>query len=88
MGLDVHFGDKLVPGVNNTITIRTDAKPGSTVRPEVKVKTPAGDLAFNLTRLDTTIWKVRFLLPKEAKGELELAIKSGSESKTEKKAIG
>ena len=82
MGLDVHFGDKLVAGVNNTITIKTET------RPDVKVKTPSGDLKFALARLDTTLWKVRFLLPKDSKGELELAIKAGSESKTEKKAIG
>ncbi len=82
MGVDVHFGDKLVPGMNHAIGIRTNAKP------EVTLKATSGAVPFVLTRLDTEIWKVRFLLPKDAKGELELSVRAGGESKSEKKAIG
>lgn len=82
MGLTVHFGDKLVPGLNNTVTIHTKAKP------EVKVRAGSSEIPHVLMRLDTELWKVRFLLPKDAKGELELALKAGPDSATEKKAIG
>ena len=81
--IDVHFGDKLIPGLQVSIGIKTKDKPA------VKLRYAGGsDIPHNLTRLDTQLWKVRFKLPQEAKGEVELDVKAGADSKTEKKAIG
>jgi hypothetical protein len=78
----IHFGDKLVPGLNNSVGIQTASKP------EVTVRLGGKDLKFVLTRLDTELWKVRFLLPKDAAGEVEISTRAGSETAKEKKAVG
>jgi len=83
MALDLHFGDKLIPGLQIAVGIRTKEKPA------VKLRYFGGsDIPHTLTRLDTELWKVRFKLPQDAKGEVELDVKAGADSKTEKKAIG
>lgn len=83
MSVDVHFGDKLVPGLNVSIGIKTLEKPA------VKLRFFGGpDIPHVLTRLDTDLWKVRFKLPQDAKGDVEIDVKAGADSKTEKKAIG
>ena len=83
MALDVHFGDKLLAGLNVSIGIKTNAKP------QVKLRFFGGtDIPHTLTRLDTELWKVRFKLPQDAKGDVEINVTAGSESKSEKKAIG
>ena len=83
MTLDVHFGDKLVPGLNVAIGIKTKDKPS------VKLRYAGGsEIPYNLTRLDTELWKVRFKLPQDAKGEVEVDVRAGADAKTEKKAIG
>jgi hypothetical protein len=83
MALDVHFGDKLLPGLYESVGVKTGAKPS------VKLRYAGGsDIPHVLTRLDTDLWKVRFKLPQEAKGEVEIEVKAGSDSKVEKKAIG
>ncbi len=81
MPLDVHFGDKLVPGLNNAVTVRTKNKV------EAHVRLASKEIPAVVTRLDTEIWKVRFLLPKDAKGELELDLRAGPETAKEKRAI-
>ena len=48
----------------------------------------SAEIPHVLTRMDTEIWKVRFKLPQESKGEVEIDVKAGADSKTEKKAIG
>jgi hypothetical protein len=88
MAIDVHFGDKLIPGLQIAIGIRTKDKPTVKLRCLRSDGGGAADLPHNLTRLDTELWKVRFKLPQEAKGEVELDVKAGADSKTEKKAIG
>jgi hypothetical protein len=79
----IHFGDKVVPGLQNSVTIRTKTKPEA----KVLFWGTGGPLKFILTRLDAELWKVRFLLPKDAKGEVEVSVKAGSESGSLKKAI-
>ncbi|HZV00445.1 MAG TPA: hypothetical protein VFF73_27275 [Planctomycetota bacterium] len=83
MALDIHFGDKLIPGLENSVGIRTKDKPTVRVR-----QFGGSELKSVLTRMDTEIWKVRFKLPLDAKGEVEVDARAGSDSKTEKKAIG
>jgi hypothetical protein len=80
--LGIHLGDKLVPGLYNSVGITTASKPA------VQVRLAGKDLPFVLTRLDTEMWKVRFLLPKDASGELEVALQAGAEQAKEKKAVG
>jgi hypothetical protein len=83
MAIDVHFGDKLIPGLQVSIGIRTKDKPA------VKLRYFGGaDIKHVLTRLDTELWKVRFQLPPDSKGDVEIDVKAGADSKTEKKAIG
>lgn len=83
MAIDVHFGDKLIPGLQVSIGIKTKDKPS------VKLRYFGGpDIHHSLTRLDTELWKVRFKLPLDSKGDVEIDVKAGSDSKTEKKAIG
>ncbi len=82
MALLIHFGDKLVPGLQNSVGIKTAAKP------EVKVSLSGKDIPFVLTRLDSELWKVRFKLPKDATGEVEVSTKAGADQAKEKKAVG
>ncbi len=83
MAIDLHFGDKLIPGLQIAIGVRTKDKPA------VKLRYAGGaDIPHVLTRMDTEIWKVRFKLPQDSKGEVEIDVKAGADSKTEKKAIG
>jgi hypothetical protein len=83
MALDLHFGDKLIPGLQVAVGIKTKEKPS------VKLRYAGGaEIQHVLTRLDTDLWKVRFKLPQDAKGEVELDVRAGADSKTEKKAIG
>jgi len=83
MALDIHFGDKLVPGLEQSVGIRTKDTPTTKVR-----YFGGSDIQHILTRQDTEIWKVRFKLPLDAKGDVELEVRAGTESKVEKKAIG
>ena len=83
MAIDVHFGDKLIPGLTIAIGIKTKDKPAVKLR-----YFGGGEIQHALTRLDTELWKVRFKLPQDAKGEVEIDVKAGADSKTEKKAIG
>ncbi len=83
MSFDVHLFDKLSPGLHHSVTVKTDAgKPRATVRAN------GAELATIVERLDTELWKVRFLLPKDAKGELELEVAAGTHRTVEKKPIG
>jgi hypothetical protein len=82
MALNIHFGDKLVAGLQNSVGIKT------TEKPEVHVRLGGKDVPFVLTRLDTDLWKARFLLPKDAVGDVEVSLRAGSEQANEKKAIG
>lgn len=82
MVLKIHFGDKLLPGLQTSVGIATEAKP------DVQVNLAGKALPFVLTRLDTELWKVRFQLPKDATGEVELSAKAGSDFAKEKKAVG
>ena len=51
MGLDVHFGDKLVPGLWNSITFKTVAKPEAHVRLEDSWDEPAPGIACAIPTL-------------------------------------
>jgi hypothetical protein len=83
MALELHFGDKLLPGLFESVGVKTEVKPA------VKVRFAGGsEIPHVLTRLDTTLWKIRFKLAQDAKGEVEVEVKAGNDSKTEKKAIG
>jgi hypothetical protein len=89
MALDLHFGDKLLPGFQIAVGVKTNDKPA------VKLRYAGGsEIPFTLTRMgndrETSVetWKVRFKLPLDAKGEVEIDVKAGADSKTEKKAIG
>lgn len=82
VALKIHFGDKLLPGLYNTVGVATEAQP------QVQVQIAGRTLPFVLTRLDTELWKVRFQLPKDASGEVELSAKVGADFAKEKKAVG
>lgn len=84
MGFAVHFGDKLIPGMQHAVGVATDVG-----KPHAKVRVVGGpELATHVERLDLALWKVRFTLPKDAKGELEVEVTSGPHKATEKKTIG
>ena len=83
MGFDIHWFDKACPGMNHSVSIKTEAG-----KPTARVRTGGRELATTVERLDSDLWKVRFLLPKDAKGELELELAAGPHRTTEKKTIG
>jgi hypothetical protein len=87
MAIDLHFGDKLLPGFQASVGIKTKEKP-SAVKLRLSDGGRTSEIQHVLMRLDTDLWKVRFKLPQDAKGEVELDVKAGADSKTEKKAIG
>ena len=97
----IHFGDKLVPGLNTSVGLLVPTKPS------VQVRLGGKDLPFSLVHLDdllvpdrfigfpegainekAQLWKVRFVLPKDASGELEVSLQAGADQAQEKKAIG
>jgi hypothetical protein len=82
MGLDVHLMDKLCPGLYHSVTVTTDAG-----KPRAKVMLSGKELAPIVERLDTDIWKVRFLLPIDARGEVEITIEAGSHRTAEKRPV-
>ena len=71
-----------VPGLQTSVGVTSSQKPA------VQLRCGGKDLPFVLTRLDAALWKVRFLLPKDATGDVELALQAGADQAKEKKAIG
>lgn len=82
MVFSVHYYDKACPGLHHSVSVDSDVKPA------IKAKVGPTALPVLIERLDTIRWKGRFLLPKEAKGELEVEVTAGSNKSADKKAIG
>ena len=83
MALSVNVGDAFVAGQNISVTIN-----GATERPSTSVRLDDGvELDAVLRLIDDQKYNLRFLIPANTTGHVEITVKSGSESEDRKIAV-
>ena len=84
MSLDVNFGDSYPARNHISLTVVTDQG-----MPCARVTANGKDVECKVRMIDENKneYKVRFFLPAEARGELKVVVKAGSETVEETKTI-
>ena len=88
MGLSINLGDKFSAGNHISVTVitRTCESKGT---PDAAVKYVDGDNIDHVIKLiDDDKYKLRFFIPEDAKGKVQVSLKLGSDSFDEEVAIG